>query len=118
MLVMLKTESVPGSIGYFIETICPEMSDPLDCEIKVGEWWSYLSQIAFNDQASKYFCYFMDPDCQLFLNESWDCDDCQNDVISFAMGYGSEGSVNTIVKALQGIFICSESLFVSTFNCI
>ena len=66
ILTMLKTDSVPGSIGYFMENICPEMVDPLDCEIKVGKWWGYISQIAFNDQVSKYFCYIMDPECHLF----------------------------------------------------
>ena len=66
ILTMLKTDSVPGSIGYFMENICPEMADPMDCEIKVGQWWGYISQIAFNDQVSKYFCYIMDPECHLF----------------------------------------------------
>ena len=66
---MLKTDSVPGSIGYLMEKVCPEMSDPSDCETKVGEWWGYLSQIAFNDQMSSYFCYFSDPKCLLFTGD-------------------------------------------------
>ena len=66
---MLKTDSVPGSIGYLMENVCPEMSDPSDCETKVGEWWGYLSQIAFNDQMSAYFCYFSDPKCLLFTGD-------------------------------------------------
>ena len=66
---MLKTDSVPGSIGYLMEKVCPEMSDPSDCETKVGEWWTYLSQIAFNDQMSSYFCYFSDPKCLLFTGD-------------------------------------------------
>ena len=68
-MVMLKTDSVPGSIGYLMEKVCPEMSDPSDCETKVGQWWNYLGQIAFNDQMSSYFCYFSDPKCLLFTGD-------------------------------------------------
>ena len=71
-MVILKTYSVPGQdwpMGYLMEKVCPEMSDPSDCETKVGEWWNYLSQIAFNDQMSSYFCYFSDPKCLLFIGD-------------------------------------------------
>ena len=107
---MLKTESVPGSIGYLMENICPEMANPLDCETKVGEWWGYVAQVAFNDQVSKYFCYIMDPDCHLFTDESWDCDKCQNDIVSMATGYGNEGTIKNLVDALQGDAFCKNRL--------
>ena len=52
-----------------MDNVCPEMADPVDCEMKVGQWWGYISQIAFNDQVSKYFCYILDPECNLFTDE-------------------------------------------------
>merc|ERR1719433_1453671 len=102
ILNMLKTDSVPGSIGFLMENVCPEMADPMDCEMKVGQWWGYISQIAFNDQVSKYFCHFMDPECNLFREESWNCKNCQNDVVSTATGYGNKSTIENIVDALQG----------------
>ena len=68
---MLKTVSVPGSIGYLMENICPDMSNPPDCETKVGQWWGYMSQIAFNDQIPKYFCSFTDTNCISFTGDSF-----------------------------------------------
>ena len=43
-------------------------------------------------------------------DESWDCEKCQNDVISMATGYGNENTLKNVVNALQGDAFCKSRL--------
>ena len=63
---MLKTVSVPGSIGVLTEQICPQMPEMEGCADAVGTWWPHIAQITFNDQSPKYVCQALDPNCTLF----------------------------------------------------
>ena len=42
---------------------CDKMSDSEDCNIKITEWWPYLSQIIYSDNAPKFVCKVLDPNC-------------------------------------------------------
>ena len=62
LFVQFKTEYEFG-ISHFNENVCPHMSDSDNCVTKNTEWWPYLSQIIYSDQAPKYVCEALDPDC-------------------------------------------------------
>ena len=62
LFVQFKTEYEFG-ISHFNENVCPQMSDSDNCVTKNTEWWPYLSQIIYSDQAPKYVCQALDPDC-------------------------------------------------------
>ena len=62
LFVQFKTEYEFG-ISHFNENVCPYMSDSDNCVTKNTEWWPYLSQIIYSDQAPKYVCQALDPDC-------------------------------------------------------
>ena len=62
LFVQFKTEYEFG-ISHFNENVCPQMSDSDNCVTKNTEWWPYLSQIIYSDQAPKYVCEALDPDC-------------------------------------------------------
>ena len=51
------------SILDFNKHICPKMSDLKDCVNKTTEWWPFLSQIIYSDNAPKYICKVLDPNC-------------------------------------------------------
>ena len=62
LFVQLKTE-VDFGISHFVENLCPYMTDRDNCISKTTEWWPYLSQIIYSDQAPKYVCEDLDPNC-------------------------------------------------------
>ena len=59
---LFKTDYEIG-ILYFNKHVCPKLPNPVDCVTKTTEWWPYLSQIIYSDQAPKYVCKALDPNC-------------------------------------------------------
>ena len=60
--MLFKTEYEEG-ITLLNENVCPNMSDTDNCVTKTTEWWPYLSQIIYSDQAPKFVCEELNPDC-------------------------------------------------------
>ena len=56
-------KSVKLETMNFNKDTCAKMSDSEDCKIKMTEWWPYLSQIIYSDNAPKYICKVLDPNC-------------------------------------------------------
>ena len=56
-------KSVKLETMNFNKDTCSKMSDSEDCKIKMTEWWPYLSQIIYSDNAPKYICKVLDPNC-------------------------------------------------------
>ena len=50
-------------IKDFLKRVCPKMSDLEECVIKTTKWWPFLSQIIYSDNAPKYVCQDLDPNC-------------------------------------------------------
>lgn len=50
-------------IVNFNKDTCAKMSDSEDCKIKMSEWWPYLSRIIYSNNAPKYVCKVLDPNC-------------------------------------------------------
>ena len=56
-------QSVKLETMNFNKDTCAKMSDSEDCKIKMTEWWPYLSQIIYSDNAPKHICKVLDPNC-------------------------------------------------------
>jgi len=105
LFVQFKTEYEFG-ISHFNENVCPHMSDSDNCVTKNTEWWPYLSQIIYSDQAPKYVCQALDPDCT--FERISNCDECKSGISGLTKGY-AEGS-EELIKTLKGDTFCESRL--------